>query len=581
MTILEVNNLTKAFGANTVLEGVSFKVNQGERVGLIGENGSGKSTLLKMIVGIEEVTGGTITKPKGLRVGYLAQHLTYREGNTVYEEVLDVFGAVRKLGGELEELEAVMGRSATASDEDRLQKTMARYGRLAEAFERMGGYTYEQQIEAVLEGLGISAMRDRRVGSLSGGEKNVVALARMLLEEPDILLLDEPGNHLDFEGLAWLEGFIRNYGKTAILVSHDRYLLDRTVERIVELEDRKAAAYSGNYSSYRAEKLRNLIKQKAAYEDQQKEVGRIKEMVRRFEHWAHIEDNPRHARQARSRQKMLDRMDIIERPGLDRGRIDPSFGFEERSGRITLELRGYSKAFGDRVLFQDVDLLLSFGERAGLLGANGSGKTTLFKDILNQGAWENPVLRIGPRTKIGYYAQEHETLSGGEKSRVQLAKLMVSDANLLLLDEPTNHLDIQSREQVEEALEEFDGTVLVISHDRYFLDRIVNRIVEVRNSGLLCHAGNFSVFWERKRAEQGRPAPARKKRTAASKKTVRPLSDDSAEIEEKIEEMEAEKLRLERALAEAYRNRNYKGGEKLSRQLLKLEDRLEELFDLL
>lgn len=619
MTILEVNNLTKAFGADTILEGVSFKINQGERVGLIGENGSGKSTLLKMMAGIEEVTGGTITRPKGLRVGYLAQHLTYREGNTVYEEVLEVFGAVRKLRAELEDLEAAMGRSETASDEDRLQKTMARYGRLVEAFERMGGYTYEQRIEAALEGLGISAMRDRRIGSLSGGEKNVVALARMLLEEPDILLLDEPGNHLDFEGLAWLEGFIRNYGKTAILVSHDRYLLDRTVERIVELEDRKAAAYSGNYSSYRAEKLRNLIKQKAAYEDQQKEVRRLEEMIKRFE----LMGSERAYRQAQSKQKMLDRMDRIERPGLDRGRIDPGFGFEERSGRITLELGGYSKAFGDRVLFQDVDLLLSFGERAGLLGANGSGKTTLFKDILEQGAWENPVLRIGPRTKIGYYAQEHETLnpersileevrrekgltrdqaftvlskflfrwedmdrkvktlSGGEKSRVQLAKLMVSDANLLLLDEPTNHLDIQSREQVEEALEEFDGTVLVISHDRYFLDRIVDRIVEVRNPDLLCHAGNFSVFWEKKSSEQGRAAPAKKKRTAARKKTVQPPSDDSVEIEEKIEEMEEDKLRLERALAEAYRNRDYKGGEKLSRQLRMLEDRLEELFDLL
>ena len=623
MTILDVNNLTKTYGAHTVLECVSFKVKQGERVGLIGENGSGKSTLLKMIVGIEAVTGGTITKPKGLRVGYLAQHPTYREGNTVYEEVLDVFGAVIKLEAELKDLEAVMSRSETASDEDRLQETMARYGRLVEAFERMGGYTYEQRIEAVLEGLGISAMRDRRIGSLSGGEKNVVALARMLLEEPDILLLDEPGNHLDFEGLAWLEGFIRNYGKTAILVSHDRYLLDRTVERIVELEDRKAAAYSGNYSSYRAEKLRNLIKQKAAYEDQQKEIRRLEEMVRRFEHWAHIVDNPRHARQARNKRKRLDRMDKIERPDLDRGRIDPGFGFEERSGRITLELRGYSKAFGDRVLFQDVDMLLSFGERAGLLGANGSGKTTLFKDILEQGAWENQVLRIGPRTKIGYYAQEHETLnpersileevrrekgltkdqaftvlskflfrwedmdrkvktlSGGEKSRVQLAKLMVSDANLLLLDEPTNHLDIRSREQVEEALEAFDGTILVISHDRYFLDRIVDRIVEVRNPDLVGHAGNFSFFWEKKSSEQGRTTPAKKKRTAARKKTVRPPPDDSAETEEKIEEMEAEKLRLERALAEAYRNRNYKGGEKLSRQLLKLEDRLEELYDLL
>ena len=342
-------------------------------------------------------------------------------------------------------------------------------------------------------------------------------------------------------------------------------------------------------------------------------------MIKRFELWG----GKKNFRRARSKQKMLDRMDRIERPDLDRKRIDPSFGFEERSGRITLELRGYSKAFGDRVLFRDVDMLLSFGDRAGLLGANGTGKTTLFKDILEQGAWENPVLRIGPRTKIGYYAQEHETLnpersileevrrekgltkaqaftvlskflfrwedmdkkvktlSGGEKSRVQLAKLMVSDANLLLLDEPTNHLDIQSREQVEEALEVFEGAVLVISHDRYFLDRIVDRIVEVRNPDLVFYPGNFSAFWEKKKAEQGSASPARKKRPAAKKNTARPLSIGPEEIEEKIEKFEEEKLRLERALAETYRNRDYKRGEKLSQQLRKLEDRVEELYDLL
>lgn len=588
-------------------------------MGLVGENGSGKSTLLKMIAGIEEVSGGAVSRPKGLRVGYLAQHLEYGEGNTVYEEVREVFRAVRELEAELKRAGAGLADPAVASDEARLGEAMARYGDLTERFERLGGYTYGHRIDAVMDGLRISRLRDQRVGSLSGGEKNIVALARVLLEEPDLLLLDEPANHLDFEGLAWLEAFLQNYGRAVILVSHNRYLLDRVAGRIVEIEDRRAAAYSGNYSAYRAEKLRRLIKQKAAFEDQQKEVQRLEEMIERFERWG----GEKNFRRARSKQKMLDRMDRIERPGLDRKRIDPKFGSEGRSGKIALEVRGYSKAFGDQVLFEGVHLDLMSGDRVGLLGANGTGKSTPFKDIVAHAAWENPVLRIGPRTVIGYYAQEHETLhpertvleearwaeglsrnqaftvlsrflfgwedmdrkvatlSGGEKIRLQLAKLMASDVNFLLMDEPTNHLDIQSREQVEEALEAFEGTIFVILHDRYFLDRIVDRVVEIRNPDLVEYAGNFSYFWEQRKAGQAengrreRRQPAGGKERAAS---VRKASVPRGEVEGKIDALEAEKLRTEQALAAAYRNRDYKRGERLSRQLRRLEEQIEQLY---
>ncbi|MSS70255.1 MAG: ABC transporter ATP-binding protein [Candidatus Latescibacteria bacterium] len=614
MTILDINNITKTFGANTILDHISFKVNQGEKVGLIGENGSGKSTLFKMIVGIEDISGGTITKPKG--IGYLAQDLVYTEGNTVYQELLGVFEPVQKLGEELKTLEAAM--NDPDPDDRRLQKDLDRYGRLLEAFERLGGYAYEHRIEAILDGLRLSALRTQRVESLSGGEKNIVGLARILLEDPDLLLLDEPANHLDFEGLAWLEEFLQNYDKTVILISHNRYLLDRVVGRIVEVEDRKVAVYPGNYSAYRAQKLRNLIKQKAAYDDQQKEIRRMEEMIARWELWG----GEKNIKRARSREKMLDRMDKIDRPDLDRRGIDPAFGFEAQSGRIALELRGYSRAFGDRVLFQGVDLRLSFGDRVGLLGGNGTGKTTLFKDIIEQAAWDHPVLRIGPRTRIGYYAQEHETLpfdrsilealrwdtglsegaafkvlsrflfrwedmgkrisslSGGEKSRVQLARLMVSDANLLLLDEPTNHLDIHSREQVEEALEEFEGTLLVISHDRYFLDRIVDHIVEIRNPHLMEYPGNFSYFWEKRRAEQRSQAQTRKKQPVARRQERSP-AEKSEQVEKKIEELEAEKLKLEQALAAAYRDRDFKRGEKVSQGLRRLEDQIEQLYEIL
>jgi ATP-binding cassette subfamily F protein 3 len=620
MTLLEVNNVTKAFGANIILQNISFKVNEGEKVGLIGENGSGKSTLFKMIAGIEAITGGVITRPKGLRVGYLAQDLMYTEGNTVHEELMGVFRPAWRLRGELEALEAAMNEPG--ADERRLQRDMDRYGRLVEEFERLGGYACEHRVEAVLDGLRLSALRAQRVESLSGGEKNIVGLAKILLEDPDLLLLDEPANHLDFEGLAWLEEFLQNYDRTVILISHNRYLLDRVVGRILEIEDRQVAAYAGNYSAYRAAKLRKLIKQKAAYDDQQKEIRRMEEMIERFERWG----GEKNFRRARHRQKMIDRMEKIERPDMDRRRIDFHIGAGERSGRIALELRGYSRAFGGRVLFQGVDLLLSFGDRVGLLGANGTGKTTLFRDILEEARWDHPVLRVGPRVRVGYYAQEHETLnfdrsileemrwgtglsaegafrvlsrflfrredmnkrigslSGGEKSRVQLARLMVSDANLLLLDEPTNHLDIHSREQVEEALEAFEGTLLVISHDRYFLDRIVDRIVEVRNPHLVEYPGNFSYFWEKKRAERQAGAQARRKQPVPARRerpAGRPVGAESERVEEKIEALEAEKLTLEGALAEAYRARDFKRGEKVSQRLRRVEDQIEQLYETL
>ena len=351
-----------------------------------------------------------------------------------------------------------------------------------------------------------------------------------------------------------------------------------------------------------------------------KEIQRIEEMIARFELWG----GEKNAIRARSKRKMLDRMNRIEKPELDRKNIDPRFSVNERSGRIALEVEGYSRACGEAVLFDNVRLHLSSGDRVGLLGANGTGKTTLFRDIVKHASWDNPIIRIGPRTRIGYYAQEHETLnpersiteelqshselsrdqafallskflftwtdidkkirtlSGGEKSRVQIARLMVSDSNFLLLDEPTNHLDIQSRERMEEALEAFGGTILVVSHDRYFLDRIVDRIVEIRNPHLLEYPGNFTYFWE-KRKEGNKPVQKREKRKPLSRRKKRSVktsaSEGPEEIEQKINELEEEKLRHEKSMASAYRNREYKQGEKISQRLRKIETRIEQLYE--
>lgn len=597
MTILELHHIAMAYGAQDVLIDVSFKINKGEKVGLIGDNGCGKSTILKLIAGIERPVSGTVSKVKGISTGYLPQHLKFQAGRRVEEEIASVFEAVNRMQRKMHKLEAQMANGAS----DQINFVMEQYGRLQEAFERADGYACQAKIDAVIDGLGIDAWRNQSVDVLSGGEKNLVGLAKILLGEPDLLLLDEPGNHLDFEGLAWLETFLQNLDRTVILVSHDRYMLDRVVNRIVEVEDGKASTYMGNYSAYRAEKLRQLLLQKAAYDNQQKEIQRLEEMIKRFELWG----GEKNIRRARNKGKMLDRIDRIHRPVMDRQRIDPAFGAIQGSGKIALELRKYGRKAGQRTLFRDVDLLVQSGERVGLVGGNGTGKSMLFKDIVAEAAWEHPTMRIGPRIQLGYYAQEHEilnddrtileeiclsgelsrdqgggvlsrflfgwrdldkkvgNLSGGEKSRVQLACLMVSGANMLLLDEPTNHLDIASREQVEDALEVFDGTLIVISHDRYFLDKIAERVIEVRDLNLESHVGNFSDFWAKWRSDKT------------------PDGEIDSEVEKQIEVLEDEKLRLERGMASAFEKRDFKRGDRLSRRLRLVEQQIENLYEAL
>jgi len=597
MTVLEAHHIAMAYGVQDVLTDVTFKVQKGEKVGLIGENGCGKSTLLKMIAGLETPIEGTLNKVRGLTVGYLAQELIFKAGDTVREEIASVFENLVAIQSQLRSLEGQMSLESGEA----LDQVMDKYSRLQEAFERAEGYACQARVEALMDGLGIKSWADRSVNVLSGGEKNLVALAKILLGEPDLLLLDEPGNHLDFEGLSWLEGFLKASDLTVILVSHDRYLLDRIVNRIVEIEDGKAAVYSGNYSGYRAEKMRDLIKQKASFDDQQKEIGRLEEMIARYEIWG----GEKNAKRARSKTRYLDRMDRIDKPVMDRRKIDPTFGVAQSSGKIALELRQYDRKVGDRILFEGVNFLLQFGERAGLVGGNGTGKSTLFKDVVKEAVWEHPVMRTGPRIKVGYYAQGHETLdgtrsileevcrdrgltrdqgfavlakflfgwqdlekkvatlSGGEKSRLQLAKLMVSGANMLLLDEPTNHLDIMSRERVEDALEAFEGTIFAISHDRYFLDKIADRVIEVRDKNLTSHIGNFTEYWGRRREAQA----------DASKK--------STEVAEQIEALEEEKLWFEKRMTSSFEKRDFKQGERLSRQLRQVENRIEKLYDLL
>ena len=616
MTLLELNRLSKHYDAEPVLQDLALKINRGEKVGLIGANGCGKSTLLKLVAGLEHPTSGTIARPKGTTVGYLAQTLECAENRTLVEEVTQAFAAINQMGDRLQALEEAMADPAA---EARLEDLLKRYSELSARFEQLGGYTLEHRIDAVLLGLGLETKRHRPLTALSGGEKNIVALAKVLLLEPDILLLDEPANHLDFDGLEWLETFLRNYDKTFILVSHNRYLLDRTVERIVELEDRQVTSYPGNYSLYRAEKMRATLRQKAAYDDQQKEIGRLQQMIKRYEHWGRLSDNPAHARRARNTARIIERMDKVDRPQMERRHIAPAFAEGQRSGHIALELKSYNRRFGQQLLFDNAQLLVASGERVGLLGPNGSGKSTLLKDIVAQAAWDHPALRIGPKIRLGYYDQQHQTLdpqrsiaetvqhyaglarqeafvllhrflfaweemdkkvevlSGGEKARVQLARLTASDANFLLLDEPTNHLDLSSREQVEEALEEYTGTLLVVSHDRYFLDRVVDRIVEIDGGDFKSYPGDFSYYWRQKRArpQQSRPGKKQPRRQAQGRQ---PEKNTSAAVETKIETLEREKQQLEKQVAAAYDKRDFKRGEKLSQRMELMEKEIERLY---
>jgi ATP-binding cassette subfamily F protein 3 len=511
-------------------------------MGLIGPNGCGKSTLLKLIAGeLTSDTGFTVRR-KGLTIGYLHQEPRLEPGRTVWQETLAASVELARVETELARVEDQLADPDVYGDEKALTRVLERQARLLDEYGRLGGSNYEGRVRSTLRSLGFTdADVNLPVEALSGGQKKLVGLAKLLVTWPDLLLLDEPDNHLDLEGKTFLEQFIRGYRGTVIIVSHDRYLLDQVVDEIVELEDGELTRYQGTYSEYTIEKQLQLLRQQRLYEAQQKEIARIEAAIARFEEWASRVANERHARQARSRKKMLDRMERVEKPVLERRRMGLELNGWRGSNKV-LEIINLNKAFpatsGDEaIILAGLNLLIWRGERVGLVGPNGSGKSLLFRLILGQETPSGGEIKIGPSVKSGYYAQEHETLdygrtlvdtvrqaarfseegavrflgrflftyeqardtvgslSGGERSRLQMALLMLSDANLLLLDEPTNNLDIPSAEVLEEALADFEGTVVIISHDRYFLDRVVDRVVELDHGTLTEYIGGYSDYW--------------------------------------------------------------------------------------
>jgi ATP-binding cassette subfamily F protein 3 len=538
MTLLvQAANIRQAHGGKQIFEDVSFEVRTGDRVALIGENGAGKSTLFRIMARRLAPDGGAVTHARNLVVGYLSQEPEIEPGQTAREAVAQAGGDPAALEGRLRELERAM---ATAADDEELGEVLDEYGAVLARLESGAGpgHGHEARVAETLAGLGLEEGRwDQPAGQLSGGEKKLVGLARLLLAEPDLLLLDEPDNHLDVAAKGWLERYIAGQRGGVALISHDRWFIDRAVNRIFELEDGRIVGYPGNYSAYLSQKRDRLARQAQLRELQERELKKLKASAEQLTQWAR--QNPKFASRAENQRRKLaeerERLDTTPVPVLDRRRIDVDFA-AERGSTLVLEAPGLAKAYGERTVFAPFDLVIRHGERVGLVGPNGAGKTTLFKLILGREAPTAGALRLGPSIQAGYYAQEQETLdpaltpleltrklkpmteqgaisflngflfsrddalnrianlSGGERARLQIASLILQGATFLLLDEPTNNLDLPSIEALETALLAFPGAILTISHDRYFLDTVCGRIVELEGGVVRDYPGGFGYY---------------------------------------------------------------------------------------
>ena len=539
-TVARVDKVTEYFGAQMIFENLSWEVNHDARVGLVGPNGAGKSTLLKLIAGEMEPNGGAVFITRGVRIGYLPQEVYFDLARTVLDEALAASPTLAGIEMEMHDLEAQMGDPKVYGDEKKLTRVMERHARVVQQYEELGGLNFDNRVRATLRGLGfVDEDFELPLSALSGGQKKLVGLAKLLIEQPELLLLDEPDNHLDLKGKEFLEKLISDYPGAVVIVSHDRYLLDIVAEEIAELEDGKLTEYVGNYSEYAFEKKQKLLKQQQMFEIQQHEIQRLEFSIRRLLGWG-AGQNEKFVRRARSMEKRLEKVERIDKPRLERRTIGLDLNAAHRGSNKVLEVNHLSKSFDGIQVLNDANLLVWHGERVGLIGPNGAGKTVLFRCILGEEPPSSGQVIVGPASTISYYAQEHQTLdynntladelrrikplldreiygflgrflftaedakkrirdlSGGEKARVQMMKLMLQGANFLLLDEPTNHLDIQSAEVLEDALSDYNGTILVISHDRYFLDNVVNRIAELERGTTTEYLGNYTYYVEEK-----------------------------------------------------------------------------------
>ena len=596
MILLQVNQITKYYGAELILSNIKLEIQSKDRIAIVGRNGSGKSTLLKIIAGELSYDSGEIYKPKDVTIGYLDQHTGLDSERSIWEEMELIFSDLQEMEKRLRELEQQMAKKAVYSDQHRYQKILKEYDELQTAFKERGGYQYEAEIRSVLHGLNFSDYDySTKISTLSGGQKTRLALGKLLLLKPDILILDEPTNHLDIDTLTWLEQYLANYDGAIVVVSHDRYFLDKLVTQVYECSNRTLTRYVGNYSQYLVQKAERYERQLKQYEQQQEEIARIKEFIQRNIARAST------TRRARSRRKALERMELIAKPQDDGKSARFAFEIERPSGNEVLNVSNLKIGYGEDVIATHINFRITRGEAIALLGPNGIGKSTLLKTIAQTIPKMAGTIQFGTNVTIAYYDQEQadltsnkrvidelwdeypsmlekdirgilgsflfsgddvlkpvSALSGGERARLALAKLMLKKANFLILDEPTNHLDLPSKEILENALIDYPGTILFVSHDRYFINRIATKVLELSWNGVTEYLGDYEYYVEKKQEmlelKQLQEQKEREKKAVQDEKPSYEKQKEIARIKRRysrrIEEIQDEIEELEQLITE-------------------------------
>lgn len=631
MIVLSCNNLNKSFGIDTVLENISFTVNEGDKVGIIGVNGTGKTTLFKVLSGIYGYDSGDIYLGKGVEIGYLEQNTNFQSDKTIYEEVLEVFSDLMEMEKYIRNLEIKISEESSNPHSKELDKLMNEYSHKLELFSELNGYGYKSEVKGILKGLGFSDEdMQTPINILSGGEKTRVLLSKLLLKNPSLLLLDEPTNHLDSDAIEWLEVFLKQYKGTVIIISHDRYFLDQVVNRVFEIHNKRLKTYNGNYSKFiELSKVEKELEVKK-YEDQQKEIKKQEESIERLKAYG----REKHLKRARSKEKMLDKVDVLDKPDVFRKKASIQFNSAVSSGNDVLEVKDLSMGYGERILFKDINFNIYRGEKVALIGANGIGKSTLFKIIMNEIVPLTGNTKLGTNVHVDYFHQEQKTLnldntiideiwndhpnlnqttlrnmlgsflfedeevfkkistlSGGERARVAILKLILSNSNFLLLDEPTNHLDIDSKEVLEEALLNYTGTLFTISHDRYFLNTVVDKILVLDSEGITEYLGNYNYYMEKKKqALEMNTVEAVEEKTKTQLKDEKRKEREQREIEKKarvrrqniekeIEEIEAKIEELDLLMCQEDVYSNPEKSKEVSQNKSNLEENLNNLYE--
>lgn len=635
--ILSCQNISKAFVENQVLKNVSFHIEDHEKAAIVGINGAGKTTLLRIIVGEMTPDDGQVVLAKDKTLGYLAQNSTVDTSHTIYEELLSVKADLLRLEEKIRECENNMKHA----DGDALEDLMKQYTSLTHAFETGGGYLYRSELVGVLKGLGFTEDEfSKPVATLSGGQKTRVALGRLLLQNPDLIILDEPTNHLDMNSIAWLETYLLNYKGAVLIVSHDRYFLDRIAGKVIEIDQSKATTFMGNYSDYAVKKEQLRVAAWNAYMNQQRDIKHQEEVIEKLKSF----NREKSIKRAESREKMLDKIEVIEKPSEVRTDMKLTLTPRILSGNDVLTVEHLSKSFDSHKLFTDVNFEIKRGEHVAIIGDNGSGKTTLLKILNGLVPADQGTFRLGSNVEIGYYDQEHHVLhsektlfeeisddypylnntqirnvlaaflftgedvfkrisdlSGGERGRVSLAKLVLSNANFLILDEPTNHLDIMSKEILEDALNGYEGTILYVSHDRYFINRTAHRILDLTEGQFVSYVGNYDYYLEKHDTvmaaiEASAPQNTDANNTAAAKAAesevkldwkaqkeeqarLRKKENDLKKCEEKIAELEARISEIDTEMSDPAIGTQVAKLQELTKEQAACQEQLEKLYE--